>query len=35
MGKYTSKLFLSKSIYDIDKYEKVFVRAMRENAVFH
>lgn len=35
MGKYTRKLFSSKDIYNIDKYEDIFIKAMRENAIFH
>lgn len=35
MGKYTRKLFSVRKIYDLNKTDELFVKAMRENAIFH
>ena len=35
MGKYTRRLFSTKKIYRLKHTDRIFVQAMRENAIFH
>ncbi|MDA3931197.1 MAG: acyl-protein synthetase [Tenericutes bacterium] len=35
MGRYTRKLFSRRKIYDLERTNEIFVKAMRENAIFH
>lgn len=35
MGKYTRKLFSTRKIYDLEQSDSIFIKAMKENALFH